>query len=278
MIPSGSAFLSCNAMKALIVEDEPRAQRVLEHLLRDGFPEIEIIGLTASVKETLGWLSRNKADVIFMDVELQDGNCFDIFAAGPVDAQVVMTTAYDNYAVKAFEVGSVDYLLKPIDREDLARAIARVRERRDAPTGIDYEKVLEAFRNLQKAEDLPSEAEAPRGQFREKFLIRLNDRIVPVHVRDIAYFFSESKNSYIVTKGNVTYVLDDSLDTIEGALPPKAFFRISRGAIVSEDVIESASRLLGGRLRLTLKRGIDAETDLTVSRSRADAFLQWLEA
>ena len=265
-------------MKALIVEDEPRARRVLENLLRTHFPEVEVVGMTASVKETVAWLSRMKADVIFMDVELSDGNCFDIFAQTAVDAHVVMTTAYDNYAVKAFEVNSVDYLLKPVDQEELARAIERVRERMDAPKGIDYEKVLEAFRNLQKAEDIPASAAAPQGQFREKFLIRLNDRIVPVHVHDIAYFFSESKNSYIVTKGNVTYVLDDSLDTIEMSLPPKAFFRISRGAIVSEDVIDSASRLLGGRLRLTLKRGIDAETDLIVSRSRADAFLQWLEA
>lgn len=264
-------------MKALIVEDEPRAQRILENLIRTHFPEVEIVGVTASVKETVSWLSRMKADVIFLDVELSDGNCFDIFAQTAVDSHVVMTTAYDNYAVKAFEVNSVDYLLKPIEKEDLARAVERVKERMETPGGIDYEKVLEAFRNLQKAEDVSAPDSVFPGQRREKFLIRLNDRIVPVHVNDIAYFFSESKNSYIVTKGNVTYVLDDSLDSIEGSLPPKTFFRISRSAIVSEDVIESASRLLGGRLRLTLKRGIDAETDLTVSRSRADAFLQWLE-
>jgi len=112
---------------------------------------------------------------------------------------------------------------------------------------------------------------------REKFLIRLNDRIVPVSVRDVAYFYSEAKNSYIVTQGGMSYVLDDSLDAVEAGLDPKTFFRISRGAIVAENVIESASKLLGGRLRLTLRRGIPAQTDLTVSRSRADAFLAWLE-
>ena len=94
-------------MKALIVEDEPRARRVLENLLRTHFPEVEVAGMTASVKETVAWLARMKADVIFMDVELSDGNCFDIFAQTAVDAHVVMTTAYDNYAVKAFEVNSV---------------------------------------------------------------------------------------------------------------------------------------------------------------------------
>ena len=264
-------------MKALIVEDEPRAQRILENLLRTRFPEVQVIGVTASVKETVSWLSQHKADVIFMDVELSDGNCFDIFAQTRVDASVIMTTAYDNYAVKAFEVNSVDYLLKPIEEEDLRRAVDRVKERQGAPGSIDFAKVLEAFQKSQKNEETLEPASAPAGGHREKFLIRLNDRIVPVHIGDIAYFYSESKNSYIVTRQNVTFVLDDSLDTIEQELPPKRFFRISRGCIISEEVIESVSKLLGGRLRVTLRRGLTADTDLTVSRARADAFLAWLE-
>ncbi len=265
-------------MKALIVEDEPRAQRVLENLLRTNFPEVDIIGLTASVKETVGWLADHRPDVIFMDVELSDGNCFDIFAQVKVDAHVVMTTAYDNYAVKAFEVNSVDYLLKPVEVEDLRRAVGRVSERMGADGGIDFAKVLEAFRQAQKGEEVsvPGTVHAA-GKHREKFLIRLNDRIVPVSVHDIAYFYSEAKNSYIVTRAGKTFVLDDSLDTIEAALDPKAFFRISRGAIIADNVIDSASKLLGGRLRLTLKPGIPSGTDLTVSRARADAFLEWLE-
>jgi Response regulator of the LytR/AlgR family len=273
-------------MKALIVEDEPRAQRVLENLLRTHFPEMDIIGLTASVRETVGWLADHRPDVIFMDVELSDGNCFDIFAQVKVDAHVVMTTAYDNYAVKAFEVNSVDYLLKPVEVEDLRRAVGRVSERMGTDGGIDFAKVLEAFRQAQKGEELSApdgvqgavQGTAPAaGKHREKFLIRLNDRIVPVSVHDIAYFYSEAKNSYIVTRAGKTFVLDDSLDTIEAALDPKTFFRISRGAIIADNVIDSASKLLGGRLRLSLKPGIPAGTDLTVSRARADAFLAWLE-
>ena len=247
-------------MKALIVEDEPRAQRVLENLLRTHFPEMDIIGHTASVKETVGWLAGHRPDVIFMDVELSDGTCFDIFAQTPVQAQVIMTTAYDSYAVKAFEVNSVDYLLKPVEEEDLRRAVNRVSERLAAGApGFDFARIQETFRP------------------REKFIIRLNDRIVPVSVHDIAYFYSEAKNSYIVTRGGKTYVLDDSLDTIEASLDPKAFFRISRSVIIADNVIDSASKLLGGRLRLTLGPDLPAETDLTVSRARADAFLAWLE-
>ena len=252
-------------MKALIVEDEPRAQKVLENLLNAHFPDVEVIGATASVKDTVAWLAEHRPDVIFMDVELADGTCFDVFAEIPIPAQVIMTTAYDNYAVKAFEVNSVDYLLKPVEEEDLARAIGRVRERLNAASGegarpaIDFAKVREDFRP------------------RERFLIRLNDRIVPVSVGDVAYFYSEAKNSYIVTRAGKNYVLDDSLDALEAGLDPKAFFRISRGAIIAENVIESASKLLGGRLRLTLRPGIPTATDLTVSRARADAFLVWLE-
>ena len=248
------------AMKALIVEDEPRAQRVLENLLRTHFPDMEITGHTASVKETVAWLADHRPDVIFMDVELSDGTCFDIFAQTPVQAQVIMTTAYDSYAVKAFEVNSVDYLLKPVEEEDLRRAVGRVAKRLAAGApAIDFAKVSECVRP------------------REKFLIRLNDRIVPVSVRDIAYFYSEAKNSYIVTRDGKSYVLDDSLDSLEAGLDPKAFFRISRGAIIAENVIDSASKLLGGRLRLSLAPGIPSATDLTVSRARADAFLDWLE-
>ena len=246
-------------MKALIVEDEPRAGRVLENLLHTHFPGIEVIGMTASVKETVAWLGANKPDVIFMDVELADGNCFDIFDAVKVDARVIMTTAYDNYAVKAFEVNSVDYLLKPVEVEDLKRAVSRLEQVAAGAPAIDFTQVRENIRP------------------REKFLIRLNDRIVPVSVRDVAYFYSEAKNSFIVTCDGMSYVLDDSLDALEAGLDPKAFFRISRGAIVAESVIDSASKLLGGRLRLTLRRGIPTRTDLTVSRSRADAFLAWLE-
>ena len=265
-------------MNALIVEDEPRAQRILENLLRTHFPEVAVIGVTASVKETLAWLSAHKADVIFMDVELSDGNCFDIFAQGPVDAQVVMTTAYDDYAVEAFKVNSLDYLLKPVDVDDLKRAVERVKQRleQSSPAPVDMKRVQEAFRASQ-IEDAAIPAAKSAGVLREKFLIRLNDRIVPVHVNDIAYFYSEAKNSYIVTKNGVNYVLDDSLDTIEQSLSPKRFFRISRSVIVAESVIASVSKLLGGRLRLSLVRDSPTETDLTVSRARADTFLEWLE-
>ena len=243
-------------MRALIIEDEPRAQKNMLALLESNFPEVEVMGVTGSVLSTLEWLEEHKEslpDVIFMDVELSDGNCFDIFAKTNLRVPVIMTTAYDSYAVKAFEVNSLDYLLKPVEVEDLRRALSRVKAGEVDPP--------------------PQAVSAPK----EKFLIRLNDRIVPVHTRDIAYFYSEAKNSYIVTRENRKYVLDDSLDAIEQSIPRDGFFRISRSCIIAESVIESVSKLLGGRLRISLVHGLDNNTDLTVSRARVDSFMSWLE-
>jgi DNA-binding LytR/AlgR family response regulator len=243
-------------MRALIIEDEPHAQKNMISLLESNFPQVEVMGVAGSVKSTLQWLEEHKdglPDVIFMDVELADGNCFDIFAKTDLRVPVIMTTAYDSYAVKAFEVNSLDYLLKPVEVEDLRRALSRVKAGEVAPP--------------------PQAVSAPK----EKFLIRLNDRIVPVHTRDIAYFYSEAKNSYIVTRENRKYVLDDSLDAIEQNIPRDGFFRISRSCIIAESVIESVSKLLGGRLRISLVHGLDNNTDLTVSRARVDSFMSWLE-
>ena len=247
-------------MKALIIEDELRAREHMIHLLTDHFPAMEIVGAVGSVKESLEWLSSHDApDVIFMDVELSDGSSFDIFTQTEVPSPVVMTTAYDQYAVHAFEVNAVDYLLKPINLADLRRAIGRV------ASGEAVKPSGDAIRSL-------------IAQVRkEKFLIRLNDRIVPVRTTDIAYFYSEAKNSYIVTLGGSSYVMDESLDALADSLDPSAFYRISRSCIISEGVIDSVSRLMGGRLRITLRPGLPSLTDLTVSRARVDGFMAWLE-
>ena len=244
-------------MKAFIIEDEARARAHMTRLLADDFPQIEVAGAVGSVKESLAWLGSHEApDVMFMDVELSDGSRVDIFSARELPCPVVMPTAYDQYAIEAFKVHALDYLLKPIGLEELRRAIARVE------AGEAVKPSPEAVRALTR---------------REKFLIRLNDRIVPVRTADAAYFYSESKNSYMVTLSGTSYVLDESLEAIEGSLDPSAFFRISRSCIISEGIIDSVSKLMGGRLRIALKPGFSPATDMTVSRARVDDFLAWLE-
>ncbi len=247
-------------MKALILEDELRAREHMKKLIEEHFPSLEVVGSAGSVTEAVQWLMSNPdPDVIFMDVELSDGLSFDIFSKVEINSPVIVTTAYDQYAVQAFEVNAVDYLLKPIELKDMQRAVARIASgEAKAPSG-------EAVRNL---------LDQAR---KEKFLIKLNDRIVPVRVSDIAYFYSEDKNTYMVTEAGTTYVLDDSLDALVETLDPESFFRISRSCIIAEKSIDSVSKLMGGRLRISPKPGIVSATDFTVSRARVDGFMKWLE-
>lgn len=248
-------------MKALIVEDERMAQAQLARLLKTHFPDIEVVQCTASVEETVAYLAADPPlDLIFMDVELADGECFEIFRKVPVKARVIMTTAYDSYALKAFEAGSVDYLLKPIGEEELKRAVDRCRERMGS--SIDVEKLLAAVT-------------APQKQYKERFLVYVGEQIIPVRTDEIASFFSEEKSNYLLTDEGKRYLIDSTLDALEGELDPAEFFRISRGAIVSRRSVRSVSRHFSGRLRVDLKPVPPFEP--TVSRARVEDFLKWLE-
>lgn len=251
------------AMKVLIVEDEVMAQKSLIRTLTQNFPDMEIVGTTGSVKSTVNWLDTpgNSADVIFMDVELSDGVCFEIFRQREVKAKVIMTTAYDSYAIKAFEAGSIDYLLKPIDPSALKRAVARCRM---SGGGIDVESLLNAIgTNEQKKE------------YKERYIIRFNDRIIPLQTDNIAYVYSEEKTNWLVTFDDEKYIIDSSLDVIGEELDPEKFFRISRGCIISLKAIVSIIKQVGSRLKIIAKP--EANFEMTVSRSRVDDFLQWLE-
>lgn len=250
-------------MKVLIVEDEVMAQKSLIRSLTQNFPDMEIVGTTGSVKSTVTWLETpgNSADVIFMDVELSDGVCFEIFRQTDVKAKVIMTTAYDSYAIKAFEAGSIDYLLKPIDTSALKRAVARCRM---SGGQVDVDSLLNAIGG-----------NAPKKEYKERYIIRFNDRIVPLQTENIAYVYSEEKTNWMVTFDEQKYIIDSSLDVIGEDLDPDKFFRISRGCIISLKAIESIIKQAGSRLRIISKP--EAPFEMTVSRSRVDDFLVWLE-
>ena len=250
-------------MKVLIVEDEIMAQRSLMRLLAQHYPDMDVVGTASSVNSAVAWLKdpANSVDVIFMDVELADGICFEIFRQVDVKAKVIMTTAYDSYALKAFEAGSVDYLLKPVDAEALQRAVARVRK---SESNID----IEALIKLMEAKT------APKKEYKERYIIRINDRIVPLNTSEIAYVYSEEKNNYLVTFDEQRYIIDSSLDVINEDLNPENFFRISRSCIVSMKAIRSIIKQTG-RLRITATP--ESPFEMTVSRSRVDDFLEWLE-
>lgn len=260
-------------MRVLIVEDEIMAQRSLSRTLESRYPQMQVVGCTRSVAGTVDWLrehsSENVAgmhggwtqdsgvDVIFMDVELEDGDCFEIFRQVDIRAKVIMTTAYDIYAIKAFEAGSIDYLLKPIGPEELDRAVSRVQ--RESRESQDFSSLLRAL---------------DQGKQRERFIVRMNDRIVPVKIEDIAYFYSEEKCNFLCTFDGKKYIVDSSLDIIADKLPSKTFFRISRSCIISIKAIQSIVKQAGGRLLIVSEPAADFE--MTVSRSRVDDFMVWI--
>lgn len=250
-------------MKVLIIEDEIMAQKSLMRALAQNFNDMEITGTATSVKGAVAWLKdpANHADIIFMDVELSDGICFEIFRQVDVQSKVIMTTAYDSYALKAFEAGSVDYLLKPVDADQLKRAVARCRM---SGGKIDVEALIRAIDGASRKKD-----------YKERYIVRFNDRIVPLMTSNIAYVYSEDKNNYLVTFDDQKYIIDSSLDVITEELDPEYFFRISRGCIVSMKAIDTIIKQPGGRLRIMAHPAPSFE--MTVSRSRVDDFLVWLE-
>lgn len=254
-------------IKVLIVEDEIPAQLTLRRLIERCCPDSHIVEMLTSVKSTIKWLEENPegADIIFMDVELSDGVCFDIFDKIDITANVIITTAYDNYAINAFERDTRDYLLKPIDEKELSRAWERCRERIEAKNAHNIEALL----------DMVRQKSASDKSFKKRFIVKAGDKIVIIPVEEIAYCYSEDKSTYAVNRNGTHRLLDYSLDTVQEMLDPTLFFRISRSCIVSISAIDSISKHLGTRLKLQLNPR--SEEDVIVSRSRTSDFLEWLD-
>lgn len=235
-------------MKALIVEDEAIARARLAKLITANFKDIEICGETDSIRATVEYVDTHPApDIIFMDVELSDGDCFEFFRQRDLNSCIVMTTAYDAYAIKAFETGSLDYLLKPISEEALARAVGRCRER---CTGVAVKS------------------------YKDHLVVRVGEKYIPVSTAVMAYFLSEDKSNWLVLGDGTRYLVDSTMDALEKDLDPAQFFRISRGCIVSRSAVKSVLRYINGRLKLSLEP--ESSQDLLVARARVDDFLKWL--
>lgn len=253
-------------MNVLIIEDEIVAQQALVRALTSNFEDIRICGVLDSVDKSVDWLENAEVypDVIFMDVELSDGKCFDIFERIEITCPVIIVTAYNNYAVKAFEVNSIDYLLKPVSVADLSRALERCRTRKIKTSSSMN---IEALRSAISSES---------RRYKQRYLLRYNDKIVMIETANIAYFYSEDGCTYLMSTSGEKYLMDISLDTISRELNPANFFRISRSCIVADKAIGNVAKRLGNRIKLTLKPASDI--DSFVSRSKTADFLAWLES
>lgn len=251
----------------LIVEDEIPAQTNLRRLVESLFDDLRIVGVQSSVVGTVEWLQNpaNRPDIIFMDVQLSDGMCFDIFARTEVRGKVIITTAYDDYAIRAFRVNSVDYLLKPIVPEDLQAAVGRCRRtlESESPAAAPDAELLRSVL-----------AQAGR-EYKKRFVVRIGDKIAVVGTEQIAYFYAEDKYTYLVTSDGRRLILDTSLDAVSEQVDPRRFFRLSRNCTASIGAIAGISKHLSNRLKVSLEPKPDFE--VFVSRSRTADFMNWLE-
>jgi len=263
-------------LNVFIVEDEELAVRKLIKLLQEVDPTAVVMGTAGSVRASVNWLQQNRAkggpapDLILMDIELADGQSFDIFEQTPVDSPVIFTTSYDEYALKAFKVNSIDYLLKPIKRRDLEASLAKHERLRSQPQPATPELgrgAIDALVQQLRQQLQPTE-------YRKRFLVRHLQQWTPVEVADIAYFYSEDGLSLFRTTANQKYSLDYTLDELEHMLDPRQFFRANRQYIVDINAVQQIHPYFNNKLKLTLKPTTTDE--VLVSRERATEFKKWM--
>ncbi len=250
-------------MRILIIEDEALAAKKIRKMVEEIYPEIKVEGVTDSIASSVEWLnSHPHPELILMDIELADGQSFEIFNRVDVKSVIVFTTAYDEYAIRAFKVNSIDYLLKPVTPEDLKRAIEKYKSFQPTSNSIDMNAVLLALRK------------EPSAMFKHRFLVKQGQRYIPVDLSEIAYFYTEEKVSFIKTYNDQRYVVDHSLDELEQLLDPELFFRANRQFIVSNKALDSIHNHFNGKLKIMLKP--HAPDEVYVSRERAGDFKKWL--
>lgn len=251
-------------MKTVIVEDEHIAAQNLERILKIIAPDVEVLAVLLSVEESVEWLSLNPApDLLFLDIHLADGSSFGIFDKIDVKCPVIFTTAYDEYALKAFEVNSVDYLLKPINQKNLERAMDKFRNRMQSNVSPDTQAIadlLSSFRTTQKS-------------YKSNLLVPQKDKLIPLSVDKIACFYTENKAVYAIMGDGRKFMLDSTLDDLYHQLNPELFFRANRQFIVSHKAIVDISIWFGSKVSVNLN--VEVPERIIVSKARVTEFKQW---
>lgn len=252
-------------MRAIIIEDEPLSVAELRNALAQVAPSIEVVATAASVAEAAEVIAHVPHDLIFMDIHLGDGNGFDIFRRTEVAAPVIFITAYDSYALKAFENKGIDYLLKPFGANDLRRA-------------IDKLGLLAAVSAPETAgtASAPPDTDAAQPVYQERFLVSMGARMKSVTTAEIAYFRAEGKYLQLTTRDNRSYPIDRTLTEVCEKLPPALFFRINRSLAISFDSIRDMVRYSGSRIRIILDPPLPDDDEALVSTDRVQEFRQWL--
>lgn len=255
-------------MNAVIIEDETLIAKELQFKIAAVAPDVKIMQVLPSVKTSNKWFMENaEPDLLFADIQLSDGVSFEIFERYQIACPVIFTTAYDEYAIKAFKVNGIDYLLKPVDTAELTKAIDKARE---------IVKSRSAYpKDIQQLLAMMANPQATASKYKEKFVVKQRNNWIPVFTKDIACFYRENLN-YIVTFSGEKYIIDFvTLEEVEELLDPQVFYRANRQSIVHIDAIQSIKPHENQKLTLTLKAPLKIEQD--ISREKAPGFKKWFE-
>jgi two-component system, LytTR family, response regulator LytT len=257
-------------MKILIVEDEELAVKKIRKTLAGVEPDAEVVAVTDSILSTVNWLEENPApDLILMDIELSDGQSFEIFNQTTIKSPVIFTTSYDEYALKAFKVNSIDYLLKPIQKEDLEAALQKLKQMKElykteeTKSDVSIDNLVKELQQKLQPKD-----------YRKRFLVKHAQKLVSIEVEEIAYFFSDGRLNFFKTYDNRKFVVDYTMDELEDMLDPDKYFRISRSFYISVNSVDQIHDYFGNRLMLMLKPAVDKES--IVSREKVTDFKKWM--
>lgn len=251
-------------MNTIIIEDESRAANKLEKLLLATNPAINILAKIETVEESIAFLQNNtNLDIIFSDIQLADGICFEIYEKVKVTCPIVFTTAFDNYAIKAFKTNGIDYLLKPFEKDELQKALAKVEN-------------LKPKNNLEDLMKLAQSLQSQKPNYKERFMVKIGDKINSISTDEILIFYSLEKSTFILTKEGKKYIVDYSLEYLETILNPKMFYRISRKYYVSIQACKNIISYTNSRLKIKIDALKDEE--IIVSRERVSDFKNWLDS
>ncbi len=251
-------------MKVLIIEDEGPAARRLKKMLE--LRSCLVLDCLDSVEEGLEWFASNESpELIFSDIQLSDGISFEIFDTIKVNAPIIFTTAYDQYAIRAFKHNSIDYLLKPIGEVDLDKAIAKYRKSIQKSTAVNFEQLKLMLNNA-----------GQHTKYKDRFMVKMGSRLKTVFVEDINAFYSEHKTTFVITVNGNKYHYDETLEVTEAELDPDLFFRVNRKYIVKIDAVKEAIIYSTSRLKLIVAN-LEKE-DIIVSREKVKLFKEWFGA
>lgn len=251
-------------MNVLIIEDEFNAAKELERLLLQLDPAITILGLIDSVENSIAFLRQHSPDLIFSDIQLADGMCFEIYDAVKVTSPIVFCTAYDDYMLEAFDTNAVSYILKPINEENVAKALAKMKTLRSA---FSPETAFLSIGQL---------ARQLKYVYKTSLLVEQREKIIPLQVKDIAYIMLENTIVTIVTQQNNKYLSSINLDELQKVLDPELFYRANRQFIINRTAIANIERYFSRKLITRLK--IETPGNIIISKAKASDFLRWLEA